>query len=102
MIKRMLIALTIIAGLSGCNNKDDEIKEKAEKVAVEFIKKEDNMTYVVEGSEFTSAIGRGTVFVHGYCKEDPDTKMSVAVHYGDGDSDSDYEVGSIGYDRKKD
>jgi hypothetical protein len=77
-----MIGVTV--SLTACNNESrKEISDKAKEVAIEYIKNEENRALVVEGVEFTSAIGGGTVWIDGYYEDDPSENVSVTVNYGD-------------------
>lgn len=79
--------------LSGCNTSDkDEIEVKAKEVAIEFMKNQENINFVPDEVEFTTAIGGGTVWVYGHNKDNKAEEFSVTVNY---DEDS-YTVGGIG------
>jgi hypothetical protein len=68
--------------LTACQSNDEvELLDKSKEFAKEFIMKEENVEFVVEEAEFTTAIGKGTIFVRGYVKGDQSDSITVLVHY---------------------
>lgn len=94
IIKAALISSVFLI-LSACglsHSEKEDIIKKSSQVAIEYIKKNEKKDLVVDNVEFTSAIGGGSVFVHGHLKDKKKEKYSVSVSY-----QQDYKVQSIGY-----
>ncbi|MCC5804667.1 hypothetical protein [Rossellomorea vietnamensis] len=92
-ILKTIVIIGVILSLVSCSNDNkDEIATKAKSVAVDYMKEEQNIIFVPEDVEFTSAIGGGTLWVNGYDKQAPSDKYSVTINY----KDNEFEVGGIG------
>lgn len=92
----ILVILVLIFVVTGCQKEDamdkKEIEKRAENVAVEYMKVEENTDFVVTGYEFTDSSVH-LVSVNGHVKDKKDKKMSVVIDY-----DNDFEVQTIGED----
>jgi len=92
----ILVILALIFVVTGCQKEGamnkKEIEKRAENVAVEYMKVEENTDFVVTGYEFTDSSVH-LVSVNGHVKDKKDKKMSVVIDY-----DNDFEVQTIGED----
>ncbi|WP_243765125.1 hypothetical protein [Bacillus arachidis] len=68
---------------------EKEMKEKSSQVAVEYFKKEKNWDIKVTKVEFSGSLGGGSIFVHGYVKENRE-KVSATIKYN-----KNYEVSGV-------
>ncbi|WP_409291213.1 hypothetical protein [Peribacillus sp. SCS-37] len=73
---------------------EKEIKRVASQVAIDFLKREEKIDFVVEEVNFTSSKDLTDVFVEGYEKGDKKNKMTVMIDYA-----NDFEVEGVGSDK---
>ena len=105
MKKILLITLLVVLGLGSCTiyqiyktthpyseKEQNEMKEKASQVAIEYFKKEKNWDITVTKVEFSTDISRSRLEVSGYTSGDKQKKVSASIDYS-----NDYTVGSISY-----
>ncbi|WP_071458620.1 hypothetical protein [Bacillus massilinigeriensis] len=97
MLKKMLLTTLLITGiLSGCGGgeEDKEVEDKITKEAIEYVKKNEDKTFIPDHLEYTDAIGGGTCWVIGHYEDEPNKEISVQVVY---DQEEDYyKADSIG------
>ncbi|UYP07275.1 hypothetical protein [Priestia megaterium] len=70
-----------------------EIETMATNVAVEYLKVEEDIDFVVTNLEFADGVGVELVSVNGHVKGNKKKGMSVVIDYG-----NDYEVQAVGRD----
>jgi hypothetical protein len=83
-MKKLGIAILIMGliALTACQSKEEEeLLERSKGFAKEFIMEEEDIEMVVKEAEFTSAVGKGTIFVRGHVKGDNADKLTVIVNY---------------------
>ncbi|WP_243765181.1 hypothetical protein [Bacillus arachidis] len=75
--------------------KEQVIKDKAEKVAIQYFKEQENIDITVTEFEFAPS-DFGSIFVSGHVTNEPTRKILVDVNYKDN-----YKVESTGLDKEK-
>lgn len=75
--------------------KEQVIKDKAEKVAIQHFKEQENIDITVTKFQFTPS-DFGTIFVYGHVTNEPTRRILVNVNYKDN-----YKVESTGLDKAK-
>ncbi|MBM7690800.1 hypothetical protein JOC77_000203 [Peribacillus deserti] len=94
------VSFVLLFILSGCGDRsvdgmdEKEIKRVASQVAIDFLKREEKVDFVVEEVNFTSSKELTNVFVEGYEKGDKKNKMTVMIDYV-----NDFEVEGVGSDK---
>lgn len=85
--------------LSACQSQGedkDQIVKKSSELAIKFLKDKENVNFLVDDYEFTSAIGGGSIFINGHDKNKPSEELTVTVSYT---KEGSYEVGGVAHDR---
>ncbi|MED1611419.1 hypothetical protein [Bacillus paranthracis] len=75
--------------------KEQVIKDKAKKVAIQYFKEQENIDITVTKFKFTPS-DLGSIFVYGHVTNEPTRKILVDVNYKDN-----YKVESTGLDKEK-
>jgi len=78
----MLILLLMLTGCQKEGNMDKkEIETRAENVAVEYLKVNEDVDFVVDKVEFLDTTATNTVVVHGHEKGKKDKQLGVHIDY---------------------
>lgn len=94
MKKILLISFLLILGMGSCTiyefykathpyteKEEQEMKEKASKVAVEYFKTEKKWDITVTKVEFSTDITRNSFYVYGYVADDKKKEVYASIEY---------------------
>jgi len=101
MTKKLIISVfMLVFVLAGCKAEGDmdkkEIETRAKNVAIDYVKVNEGVDFVVDEYEFLDTTATSVVVVHGHEKGNKNKAMGVHVDYG-----NDFTVDMIGEGKVK-